>query len=84
MSEAARLLASLLLTTGTAGLLANELALDWDRPALLGFAISNYVEPSVPAGTYFGERGRQKVCGVLVSRRGSVSGFAWGSSWAAS
>ena len=53
MREAIKLIAFILLTIGTLGLLINEFAFDWGRVATLVFAIVNFIGLAVLASSYF-------------------------------
>ena len=53
MREAIKLIAFILLTIGTLGLLINEFAFDWGRVATLVFAIVNFLGLAILASSYF-------------------------------
>jgi len=58
MREAIKLIAFILLTIGTLGLLINEFAFDWGRVATLVFAIVNFTGLAILASTYFKMRNK--------------------------
>jgi len=58
MREAIKLIAFILLTIGTLGLLINEFAFDWGRVATLVFAIVNFMGLAILASTYFKMRNK--------------------------
>ena len=53
MREAIKLIAFILITIGTLGLLINEFAFDWGRVATLVFAIMNFMGLAILASSYF-------------------------------
>ena len=57
MRNVTRLIAFILLIIGTAGLLVNEFAIDWDRVATLIFAVFNCIGLVTLAVTYLGKKG---------------------------
>jgi len=58
MREAIKLIAFILLTIGTLGLLINEFAFDWGRVATLVFAIVNFMGLAILASSYFKMRNK--------------------------
>ena len=58
MREAIKLIAFILLTIGTLGLLINEFAFDWGRVATLVFAIVNFMGLAILASLYFKMRNK--------------------------
>jgi hypothetical protein len=58
MREAVKLIAFILLTIGTLGLLINEFAFDWGRVATMVFAIMNFTGLVTLATTYLRMRNK--------------------------
>ena len=58
MREAVKLIAFILLTIGTLGLLINEFAFDWGRVATMVFAIMNFTGLVTLAATYLRMRNK--------------------------
>ena len=58
MREAVKLIAFILLTIGTLGLLINEFAFDWGRVATMVFAIMNFIGLAILATTYLRMRNK--------------------------
>ena len=58
MMEALKLIAFILLTIGTLGLLINEFAFDWGRVATLVFAIVNFMGLAILASSHFNMRNK--------------------------
>ena len=58
MREVIKLIAFILLTIGTLGLLINEFAFDWGRVATIVFAILNFMGLAILASSHFKMRNK--------------------------